>query len=161
MILSSKSNVFKYFCEEYFAESKWSKEQFKWIFPFFDKLIEKAVKQKSDRTEMLLDVAIAHNEEAYDNLKKFVLKAAKQLKVLYGDRGFTEVIDNVLRDFHLNEERNVFVFHCYSSRESEPVARNIIKASVHSDKPEIQKKIDQLNEVYNKIVDIRNHLIKQ
>lgn len=161
VILKSKSKVFKYFCEEYFAESIWYKEHFKWIFPFFDKLIEKAVKQKNDRTEILLDVAIAHNKDAYDNLKKSVLKAAKQLKVLYGDRGFTEVINNVLRDFHLNEERNVFIFHCYSVRESEPVARNIIKVNVHSNKLEIQKKIDRLNEVYNKIVDIRNHLIKQ
>ncbi len=66
VILGSKSMVFKYFCEEYYTELKWSKEKFKWIFPFFDKLIEKAVRQKNDRTELLLDVAIAHNEEAYD-----------------------------------------------------------------------------------------------
>ncbi len=161
VILRSKSKVFKYFCEEYFTESKWSKEKFKWIFPFFGKLIERAVQQKNDRTEMLLNVAIAHNEEAYDNLKKSILKAAKQLKVLYGDRGFMDVIDDTLRDFHLNEEGNVFTFYCPYVREVEPVARNIIKVNVHSNKLEIQKKINQLNEVYNKMVDIRNHLIKQ
>ncbi|MCM1557809.1 MAG: hypothetical protein NC087_09850 [Anaeroplasma bactoclasticum] len=161
VILRSKSKVLKYFCEEYYTESKWANGKFKWIFPFFDKLIERAVKQKNDRIEMLLDVAIAHNEEAYDNLKKSVLKATKQLKLLYGDRGFMDVIDDTLRDFHLNEEENVFTFYCPYAKEVEPVTRNIIKAGVHSDNPEIQKKIDQLNEMYNKIVDIRNHLIKQ
>ena len=161
VILRSKSKVFKFFCEEYYTESKWANGKFKWIFPFFDKLIERAVKQKNNRTELLLDVAIAHNEEAYDNLKKSVLKAAKQLKVIYCNRGFTDVIEGTLRDFYLNEEKNVFSFYCYSVREVEPVTRNIIKVNAHSNMVEIQKKIDQLNEVYNKIIDIRNHLIKQ
>lgn len=161
VILHSKSKVFKYFCEEYYTESKWDKKKFKWIFPFFDKLIEKAIQQQSERTELLLDLAIAHNEDAYDNLKKSVLRVAKQLKELYGNRGFMDVIDDVLRYFHLNEEGNVFTFYCCYAQESDPVARNIIKISVHSDKKEIQKKIDRLNEVYTQIIDIRNYLIKQ
>lgn len=160
VILRSKSKVFKYFCEEYYTESIWANGKFNWIFPFFGKLIEKAVKQKNSRTEFLLDVAIAHNEEAYDNLKKSVLNAAKKLKVIYGNRGFTDAIGGALRDFHLNEEKNVFTFYCPYAKEIEPVTRNIIKVSVHSAESKIQKKIDQLNEVYNKIVDIRNYLIK-
>lgn len=160
VILHSKSKVYEYFCEEYYTESKWSNEKFKWIFPFFGKLIDKALRQKNDRIEFLLDVAIVHNEEAYDNLKKSILQAAKKLKALYNDRGFIDVIEDVLRGFHLNEERNVFTFYFPYAKEVESVARNIIKVSGCSNKPEIQKKIDKINETYIKIVDIRNHLIK-
>lgn len=32
VILRSKSKVFKYFCEKYYTESRWSKDKFMWIF---------------------------------------------------------------------------------------------------------------------------------
>ena len=37
-ILSSKTKAVQYFCEEYYVESKWQKEEFLWMFPFLDKL---------------------------------------------------------------------------------------------------------------------------
>lgn len=46
VILRSEEKVLYYFCEEYYLVSKWGKREFKWIFPFFDKLIERAVAQK-------------------------------------------------------------------------------------------------------------------
>ena len=73
-----------------------------------------AVKQKNNRVDKLLDVAIDHNQKAYINLKRSVLVAAKELKRFYANSsGFMSVIDNVLRDFRLNDEKNVFIFNCY------------------------------------------------
>lgn len=77
VILRSKEKVLYYFCEEYYLASKWEKREFKWIFPFFDKLIERAVAQKNVRADTLLEIAIKHNEDAYNTLKKSVFAISK------------------------------------------------------------------------------------
>lgn len=161
-ILGSRSKAIQYFCEEYYVASRWGKEEFLWIFPFLDKLIVKAVKKNSSKTSMLLDAAIKHNEDTYNALKKAILKAAKQMKEdLYRNIGFQEVIAETLHDFHISEEQNVISFYCYFFKEIERVATNIIYADVKSKKPEIQSKIDRLNELYSQIINIENHLIKK
>ena len=160
-ILSSKTKAVKYFCEEYYVESKWQKAEFLWMFPFLDKLIVEAVKKNSSKANMLLDAAIKHNEETYNALKKAIFQVAKQIKAdFYGNRGFQEVIADVLRDFHISEEKNIISFYCYFSRDSARVATNIICVDAKSKKPEIQSKIDRLNELYSQIINIENHLIK-
>ena len=106
MILRSKSKAVQYFCEEYYVESKWQKEEFLWMFPFLDKLIVAAAKRNSSKANMLLDAAIKHNEDTYNALKKAILQVAKQMKEnLYINQGFQEVITNVLRDYHISEEK--------------------------------------------------------
>lgn len=159
-ILSSGIEVVQYFCEEYYVETKWG--NFLWIFPFLDKLIIKAVKESSSKANILLDAAIKHNEETYNALKKAILQVARQIKSdFYGNRSFQEVIVDVLRDYHISEEKNVISFYCYFPRDSAKVTTNIICADVKSKKPEIQSKIDRLNELYSQIINIENHLIKK
>ena len=132
------------------------------MFPFLGELIVEAVKKNSSKASMLLDAAIKHNEETYNALKKAILQVAKRMKEdLYRDRGFQDVIDGVLRDYHISEERNVISFYCYFLRDSSKVATNITRADVKSKKPEIQNKIDRLNELYSQIINIENHLIKK
>lgn len=162
-ILCSRSETIQYFCEEYYVESKLQKEEFLWIFPFLDKLIVKAVKKNSSKAIMLLDVAIKHNEETYNALKKAILQVAKQMKAnFYRNQGFQEVIaDVLLHDFHISEEKNVISFYSYHFRDVGRVTTNIICADVKSKKLEIQSKIDRLNELYSQIINIENHLIKK
>ena len=161
-ILHSKTKVIKYFCDEYYLESRWQRGEFLWMFPFLDKLIVAAVKKNSNKANMLLDAAIKHNEETYNALKKAILQVAKQMKEnLYRNQGFQEVIANVLRDYHISEEKNVISFYCYFLRDSARVTTNIICADVKSKKPEIQSKLDRLNELYSQIINIENHLIKK
>ena len=163
VILRSKSKVIRYFCEEYEVEShlqKWT--SFLWLYPFFDKLIFRAVKMSHSEASMLLDVAIEHNENAYVALKKAIFKVAQQMKKdLYTNRSFKDVIDDVLSYYHISEEKDIVSFYCYSFKDqSDVVSTNIIQADIESKYPEIQEKIERLNEIYNKIIDIRNHLIK-
>ena len=80
---------------------------------------------------------------------------------LYRNQGFQEVIANVLRDYHISKEKNVISFYCYFLRDSARVTTNIICVDVKSKKPEIQSKIDRLNELYSQIINIENHLIKK
>lgn len=162
-ILSSKKKAVQYFCEEYSVESKRQKEEFLWIFPFLGELIVEAVKRNSSKANMLLDAAIKHNEETYNALKKAILQVAKQMKKDYfRNQGFQEVLTAVLRDFHISEEKNVISFWCYRIQDGIiKVATNITRTDVKSKKPEIQNKIDILNELHSQIINIENHLIKK
>lgn len=159
--MNSDAEVVQYFCEEYYVESKCIKEKFLWIFPFLDELIVEAVNGKSGKTAILLDAAIKHNEKTYNSLKKAVLQVAKQIKSdPYENRGFQEVIADVLHDFHISDEKKVISFYYPFLRDSARVSTNIIFVNVKSKDPEIQRKIDRLNEFYFQILDIKNNLIK-
>ena len=91
----------------------------------------------------MLEIAIKHNEDAYNTLKKSVFATVKEFKKCFGkSRGFLDVLNDVLRNFCVNNEGNVFAFNCYGVQNSEVVETNIIKVGVDSDNPDIQKKID-------------------
>ena len=158
-ILHSKSEVIQYFCEEYYVES-WQNQQFLWMFPFIDKLIIKAVEKNSSETITLLDAAIKHNEETYNNLKKAILSAAKRIKE-YCDKGFQDIIDQVLSYFHISEEKNLIGFLHWYAGDIQTIVTNVIYADVKSEDPKIQTKIDRLNKSHSQIINIKDHLIKK
>lgn len=162
-ILSSKSEIVRYFCEEYYVESHWQKgTKFLWLYPFFDKLIIQAVKSNNSEAKNLLDVAIKHNDKTYNNLKRAILKVIKHMKeTLFRNVNFQKLIVDVLRDFKVNEENGIISFYCpFLGENSDIVATNIIFASVESKNSEIESKIHKLNELYSKIINIKDHLIK-
>ncbi len=162
-ILRSNAKVIKYFCEEYNIKCQWHEKIYSvWLYPFFGKLIEKAVKLKSNKIDLLLDTAIRHNEDIYNRLKKAILAVAKELKQnIYRNQSFQEVIKDVLCDFRVNQDDNVVSFSYHFVRESDAILSNIICVDVSSKNSDIQTKIDKLNELYNNIIDIENHLIKK
>ncbi len=160
-IVRAKDNVFNYFCQEYRLTSIRDKEySCKWIFPFFGAMIEKAIKVNPERALMLSDIAITHNKELYDVLKREVLKSAKADKKFRPSVGFTEIIKEVLFSFHINEERNYIFFHNYLFREN-LVSGLVISINAKSKEKAIQDKIDKINELYNKIINIQDNLIKE
>ena len=162
-IISSKLKVVKYFCEEYIVDCQWHGEIYSvWLYPFFGKLIEKAIKLKSNKLDLLLDTAIRHNEDIYNRLKKAILAVAKELKQNYfSNQSFQVVIKDALRDYKVHEDDNVVSFRYHFVKESETILSNIICVNVSSKNSDIQTKIDKLNELYNNIIDIENHLIKK
>ena len=162
-IIRSKSKVIKYFCEEYEIPCQWHGEIYSaWLYPFFGKLIKKAVESKSKNIDLLLDAAIKHNEDIYNRLKKGILAVAKELKQNYfRNQSFQVVIKDVLRDYKVHEDDNVVSFRYHFVKESNTIISNIICVDITSKNPEIQAKIDKLNELYTNIIDIENHLIKK
>ena len=162
-IIHSKLNVVKYFCEEYSIPCQWQGEIYSvWLYPFFGKLIEEAVKLKSNKLDLLLDTAIKHNEDIYNRLKKAILAVAKELKQNYfRNQSFQVVIKDALRDYRVNKDDNVVSFRYHFVKESDTILSNIVYVDVSSKNPDIQTKIDKLNELYTNIVDIENHLIKK
>lgn len=158
-IVKAKDKVFDYFCQEYCVTSLQSKDyRCKWLFPFFGALIVRAIKVNLERALLLSDIAIAHNKELYENLKREVLRIAKEQKQLRSSVGFIEIIKDVLRDFHINEERNYVSFYAYWCG-GNSVSGMVI--SVNAKSKEIQDKIDKINELYDKIINIQDNLIKQ
>lgn len=161
-ILNSETKVIQYFCEEYYTKSHWQNEKFLWVFPFMNQLIEKAIMENNSKVVILLESAMKHNVETYNNLKKAILFVAKRMKeTIYRNTGFQEVIDHVLRNFYINEEKNVISFFEHYARDSQKIVTNIVHVDVQSRKQEIQSRIDKLNEVYFQITNIKDHLIKQ
>ncbi len=160
-IVRAKDNVFNYFCQEYRLTSiRYKEYSCKWIFPFFGAMIEKAIKVNPERALMLSDIAVIHNKELYDVLKSEVLKSAKADKKFRPGVGFTEIIKDVLYSFHINEERNYIFFHNYLLREN-LVSGLVISVNAKSKEKAIQDKIDKVNELYNKIINIQDNLIKE
>ena len=160
-IVGSNGKVFDYFCQEYYVTSLQTKDyRCKWIFPFFGAMIERTIKLNPERALRLSDIAIAHNKELYDNLKNEVFRVAKEQKQFRSDVGFTEIIKDVLRDFHINEERNYVSFYAYWCK-GNPVSGLAISVNEKSKRKEIQDKIDKVNEIYNMIINFQDNLIKE
>lgn len=160
-IVRANDKVFDYFCQEYYVTSLWSKDYTcKWLFPFFGALIERAVKVNPERALLLADIAISHNKELYDSLKKEVFRVAKEQRQFRSDVGFAEHIKYTLRDFHINEEHNYISFYAYWCR-GNYVSGLVISVKTKSKEKELQSKIDQVNELYNKIINIQDNLNKE
>ncbi len=160
-IVKANDKVFDYFCQEYYVTSLQAKDyRCKWLFPFFGAMIEKAIKLNPERALLLSDIAIAHNREIYDSLRKEVFRVAKKQKQFRSDVGFTEIIKDVLRDFHINEERNYVTYYAYWCK-GNSVSGLVILVNAKSKEKEIQDKIDQVNELYNMIINIQDNMIKQ
>ena len=160
-IVWANDKVFDYFCQEYHVTSLQARDYCcKWLFPFFGAMIEKAIKVNPERALLLSDIAIAHNKEIYDNLRKEVFRVAKEQKKFRSDVGFAEIIKDVLRDFHINEERNYVTYYAYWCK-GNSVSGLVILVNAKSKEKEIQDKIDQVNELYNMIINIQDNMIKQ
>ena len=160
-IVRANDKVFDYFCQEYHVTSLQARDYCcKWLFPFFGAMIEKAIKVNPERALLLSNIAIAHNKEIYDNLRKEVFRVAKEQKKFRSDVGFAEIIKDVLRDFHINEERNYVTYYAYWCR-GNSISGLVIAVNAISEEREIQDKIDQINELHNMIINIQDNMIKQ
>lgn len=160
-IVKANDKVFDYFCQEYYVTSLQAKDyRCKWLFPFFGAMIEKAVKENPGRALFLLDIAIAHNKKLYDDLRKEVFRVAKEQKQFRSSVGIAEIIKDVLRDFHINEEKNYVTYYAYWCR-GNSISGLVISVNAISEEREIQDKIDQINELHNMIINIQDNMIKQ
>lgn len=160
-IVKANDKVFDYFCQEYYVTSLQAKDYTcKWLFPFFGAMIEKAIKLNPERALLLSDIAIAHNREIYDSLRKEVIRVAKEQKKFRSGVGIAEIIKDVLRDFHINEERNYVTYYAYWCK-GNSVSGLLISVDAKSKEREIQDKIDKINELHNMIINIQDNMIKQ
>ncbi len=162
-ILSSNKKVIDYFCEDYEVESFGGAIGF-WLFPFMDCLVERAVEIHNKYTDELLNTCITHNKVIFQKLKDAVLLAAKSLKKGFlSNTSFKEIInEHVLRDFHISNDRRIISYYSHWQRDNgvQSILSNIIHTEINSKNPEVQKKIDELNDSYSQIINLKDHIIK-
>ena len=160
-IVRANDKVFDYFCQEYSVTSLQAKDYCcKWLFPFFGAMIERAVKVNPKRALLLSDIAIAHNKKLYDNLRQEVFRVVKEQKKMRSSVGITEVVKDVLRDFHFNEEQNYVTYYAFWCK-GNPVSGLLISVNAKSKEKDILYKIAKINEIHNTIINIQYNLIKQ
>lgn len=158
-ILNSNIRTIKYFCDEYYVKTKYYNEEILWIFPYINELIKKAVVENSDKAEMLLDMAIKHNEYAHENLKKAVFNALKMIKKDL-NIGYNEALEKIFRRFLINKQSNIISLDCNFFQNNIRIMTNIVYVNIKTKNKKIQDKIIKMNEIYFQIVDIKNNLIK-
>lgn len=93
-------------------------------------------------------------------MRKEVFRVAKEQKQFRSDVGFTEIIKDVLRDFHINEEKNYVTYYAYWCK-GNSISGLVISVNAKSKEKAMQDKIDLVNEQYNKIINIQDNLIKE
>lgn len=160
-IAVSKSKVFEYFLDEYKTQL-YNKHEIVWLFPFISELIGACINNKDDeRAIKAIKVVMDHNKNVFEQLRKTFLHAAKQTKdKYYINRSFQDAINEVTHDYHISKKENYVSFHPYHLEGINQLAFSINRISCVSKKPDIQSLIDESNEIFEKILNIPNHLIK-
>ena len=152
-IANSQIQVFDYFLKEYATKTYGGKFDVIWIFPFVGELVDACLRNKNGNRAMKALVAIAeHNKVAYDKFHKTYLLAAKKMKELYRSRPFKDALDGVKREYRMSKDKDFVSFHPYYMSDIEPVAFNIIRVDLSSRDESIQSRIDEINNLYDKIV---------
>lgn len=160
-IVNSKDKIFKYFCEKY-VESNFSNIEIEWLYPYLDNVFNILIKQKKyKRANYLIDILIAHNKDIFNKVKSSIYSKAKELKKLYNNESYQYVLQNILRDYMSSDDNKVISFNSYRTREHIAFINNIFFINEKSDDVNLQHKIDELNDIHNKIINIKDFLIKE
>jgi len=160
-IAVSKSKVFEYFLDEYKTQL-YNEHEIVWLFPFIGELVEMCLKNKdSGRAIKTIKVIKEHNKNVFDQLKKTFLLATKRTKdEHYFNRSFQDAINEVKHYYHISEYKNFVSFNPFYLKDVPTLAFSINRISCASKNPDIQSLIDESNELFEKILNIPNHLIK-
>ena len=160
-ITKSHTRVFDYFIQEYELKASNSRFDVGWLYPFVGKVAIESIKSKNnDKALKALSAIIEHNKNVFDKLHKNFLLAAKETKNVFYPGSFQDAIKMVGREFHISVNKDYVSFWPHFIREIEPIAFNIIKVDYSSKDASIQSKINAANDLYNRIIDLPNNLIK-
>ena len=161
-VASSQDKVFDYFLSEYTTKTtNRDKNEITWLYPFIGELAGACIATKNkNRALKVLDIMSKHNNAAFEKLHKGFLAAAKKAKDDHYSRSYQDALEMVARDYHIDEEKNFACLYLYFMRDFEPVMSHIVWVNTSSRDTEIQAKIDEVNKIYNKILELPNLIIK-
>lgn len=166
-ISKSSNEVLDYFTDEFeirdrvrYKDGRDSKHTF--IYPFITELLDLIIEGKSQFTETAIKKLIKHNKTTYDKLCKLIknLKNDDWYSSKYGQSLW---IRHCQEDLKFSDADNIVSF-CgyYTSAEFKSVPYGLITNIAHTSKtskdPIIKHLIEELNESYNKIKNLKDHL---
>lgn len=131
----------------------------RFIFPYISELLHGIIENNHSFTEIALKKCIQHNKETYETLKKMIEASIEENLKRYdfGDAEYLKqcrpvAIDSVLSDFNYNENGQIIFFRGFAVGMG--IVTNIACTDAESKEVKIQYLINELNEYFNKIVDI-------
>lgn len=146
------NKILGYFSEEFGIPDRKGNEN-KFIFPFLGELLEKLLQTKNKFVEYMLEDAIQHNQYVYDQLL-FLLTGAVQF---YEQRGMTETAPKydlkkiILRDLRFYDNGNLISYWPLFSEIRKGLRSNIIRVNAESSDTMINRRILELNNLYDAI----------
>ncbi|MBE6599817.1 MAG: hypothetical protein E7640_01240 [Ruminococcaceae bacterium] len=166
-ISKSSNEVLDYFTDEFeirdrvrYKDGRDSKHTF--IYPFITELLDLIIEEKSQFTETAIKKLIKHNKTTYDKLCKLI-KNLKNDDWYSSEYGQSLWIRHCQDDLKFSDVDNIVSFcGCYTSAEFKSVPYGLITNIAHTTKnskdPIIKHLIEELNESYNKIKNLKDHL---
>ncbi len=147
-IAQSNDEVLDYFSTPFKIKNQYNKDEFTFIFPFIEQLLELLIKNKSIYLENILKNCIKHNQFVYQKLKIIINIILQK----YASNNH-HLIDFFKRTVTFNLEYQIIRIE--NLLNSEKFLSNIVKLNIHCNDSKIQNLINELNEVYNKIIKIK------
>lgn len=155
--------VISYFFEPFEIEDIRFSHKTTYIFPFAGKLLDTMIKKDDFDIQSFLDKAIKYNNETYKKLfeyinngleegKKYFMETLRCNEEIYEKLHKAKIEKAISEEYYYNSKTGFIAFwetsfYPYTPRPG--LITNIIHVTEKSSKPEIQKKIDELNKIYD------------
>ena len=160
-VAASRFKVFDYFLEEYKTQTYGGKQEITWIYPFLGELIGACIKNKDfEKATKAIEVVINHNKTVYELMRKTYLLLAKKINDSHYSRSYPDALEMVKREYHVDQNKCFVSLSAYFVNDVEPLSFNIIHVDCTTRDNGIQSRIDELNRIYNDILNLPNHFIK-
>ncbi len=152
---SKNSKIINYFAEEFEIIDRINLVN-KFVFPFMSELIERMIKSKHNEVTTLLKSAIKHNIYAYEKINKIVADWESYFNELFNadTAPAKNVVDKAIyRELDFYDDGNMVSMRSHNAKDG--IVTNIIKVNTKSDNAEVNALIDELNELFEKIHNIK------
>jgi len=150
----ANNKILQYFSEEFEIADRVGHTN-KFLFPFLGELIEKLLQRKNEFAEYMLKDAIQHNQYVYDQLISLLDDAVQS----FGQYGYdianvatkNDLAKGILKDLHFFDDGSIVSFLAMLPGTKMGLRSNIIRVNVESSDPMINRRIFELNNLYDAI----------
>ena len=145
---------------------------YRFTYLFISELLEKLVVNNHRFAENALKKAINYSEETYAEVKKELIEYINEdFKSMGGEEADAEyaaelkrgIVEKYLDEFEYDEKTEIIRVSLLSYRREEymRIVRNLIHVNAESDNLILKPLINQLNELFSRILNIKNEILKE
>ena len=166
-IASSSEEILDYFTDSFeirdrFRYKNGSDRVHTFLFPYISQLLDLLIATKSPFAETALKKAIKHNEKTYKRLRELIVSVKNDE---YYDKHFPEEYANVLwladckRDLYFFDNGSIVMFSAtFAHTGLDGIITNVAHATKMPSSPILKHLVDELNESYLKIKNLKESL---
>lgn len=162
-IADSNEYVLDFFTDPFIIECHQSRRVWShsFLFPPISRLLDLLIMQNNNFTETALKKALKHNKEAYDQLLHFInLVKDDEFYKREHNKGMWK--NSCKRNIRFDRNSNMISFHtitlCHKPNDMEGIITNVVHISELPVSPVLKHLAEEINELYDKIQDIGEHL---